>query len=54
VKAYYDYALGAGNGALPKARAVSSFVFTPHWSQRPWPPREKYGRSATDAELGLV
>lgn len=54
VKSYYDYALGAGNGALPKGRAVSSFAFTPHWSERPWPPREKYGRPATDAELGLV
>ncbi len=54
VKLYYDYARGAGNGALPEGRQVSSFVFEPHWRERPWPPRDKYGRSATDAELGLV
>jgi glutathione S-transferase len=54
VKLYYDYALGAGNGALPEWRAVSSFVFEPHWSERPWPPREKYDRAATDQELGLL
>jgi glutathione S-transferase len=54
VKAYYDYARGAGNGALPEGRQVSSFAFAPHWSTRPWPPREKYGPGATDAELGLV
>lgn len=54
VKLYYDYAKGAGNGALLPGRTRSSFVFEPHWSRRPWPPRDKYGRSATDAELGLV
>jgi len=54
VKSYHDYALGAGNGALPKGRSVSSFVFTPDWKDRPWPPRDKYDASATDAELGLV
>jgi glutathione S-transferase len=54
VKAYYDYARGSGNGALPEGRQVSSFAFAPHWSTRPWPPREKYGPGATDAELGLV
>jgi len=53
VKLYYDYAKGAGNGALLPGRARSSFAFTPHWSERPWPPRDKYGTSATDAELGL-
>ena len=53
VKLYYDYALGAGNGALPPGRTVSSFVFEPHWSQRPWPPQDKWGRPATDQELGL-
>jgi glutathione S-transferase len=53
VKLYYDYALGSGNGALPTGRSRSSFVFEPDWRIRPWPPREKYGRSATDAELGL-
>ncbi|WP_366655661.1 glutathione S-transferase family protein [Fodinicurvata sp. EGI_FJ10296] len=54
VKLYYDYALGAGNGALPEGRTVSSFTFDPHWTERPWPPREKYGRAATDRELGLL
>ncbi len=53
IKSYYDYAQGAGNGALLPGRARSSFVFAPHWRDRPWPPREKYGRGATDAELGL-
>lgn len=54
VKLYYDYALGYGNGALPEGRAVSSFTFEPDWRGRPWPPREKYGVSAADAELGLA
>lgn len=54
VKLYYDYAMGAGNGALPPGRSVSSFAFEPRWQGRPWPPREKYSGTATDAELGLV
>ncbi len=54
VKLYYDYAKGAGNGALPSGRQRSSFAFEPHWRDRPMPPGDKYGRSATDAELGLV
>jgi glutathione S-transferase len=54
VKLYYDYALGAGNGALPAGRSRSSFAFEPHWSKRPWPPRDKYGRPASDRELGLA
>ncbi len=53
VKLYYDYALGAGNGALPEGRGVSSFTFEPHWRDRPWPPRDTYAGSATDAALGL-
>lgn len=53
VKLYYDYAKGAGNGALLPGRQRSSFVFEPHWRQRPWPPADKYGNSASDAELGL-
>ena len=53
VKLYYDYALGMGNGALAPGRRVSSFVFDPHWSRRPWPPRDKYGAPATDGALGL-
>ncbi len=53
VKYYYDYAKGAGNGALLPGRTRSSFVFEPHWRDRPWPPTDKYGHSATDEELGL-
>ncbi|HEV2744927.1 MAG TPA: glutathione S-transferase family protein [Rubrobacter sp.] len=54
VKLYYDYARGAGNGALLPGRARSSFVFEPHWSARPWPSRDKYEHAATDADLGLA
>ena len=54
VKLYYDYALGAGNGALPEGRKVSSFAFEPRWQARPWPPRDTYAGSANDAELGLA
>jgi glutathione S-transferase len=54
IKCYYDYARGAGNGALPPGRSRSSFVFDPPWQDRPWPPRDKYGHAATDAELGLT
>ena len=54
VKSYYDYAQGAGNGALPPGRHVSSFSFEPSWHERPWPPREKYVPGATDAGLGLI
>jgi glutathione S-transferase len=54
VKSYYDYAKGCGNGALPPGRRVSSFAFSPHWRTRPWPPRDKYGLSASDAELGVL
>jgi glutathione S-transferase len=53
VKLYYDYAKGAGNGALLPGRRRSSFAFEPHWRDRPWPPKDKYGHSATDEELGL-
>lgn len=54
VKLYYDYARGAGNGALLPGRTRSSFVFDPHWTSRPWPPRDKYRHDATDQELGLA
>ena len=54
VKLYYDYALGAGNGALVDGRAVSSFVFEPDWPNRPMPPRDKYEGTASDADLGLI
>jgi glutathione S-transferase len=53
VKLYYDYAKGAGNGVLLPGRQRSSFVFEPDWPQRPWPPKDKYGYSASDEELGL-
>jgi glutathione S-transferase len=53
VKLYYDYAKGAGNGALLPGRRRSSFVFEPDWRGRPWPPQDKYRHSASDAELGL-
>lgn len=54
IKLYYDYARGAGNGALPAGRMCSSFAFEPHWSARPWPPRDKYNAGASDAQLGLL
>lgn len=54
VKIYYDYAKGAGNGALLEGRTVSSFVFEPSFEKRPMPPSNKYEYSATDEELGLV
>lgn len=54
VKCYYDYAFGAGNGALLPGRTRSSFVFVPDWRDRPWPPKGKYGQVASDAELGLL
>ncbi|MBL8701422.1 MAG: glutathione S-transferase [Alphaproteobacteria bacterium] len=53
VKLYYDYAKGAGNGALLPGRRRSSFAFEPPWRDRPWPPADKYGHAATDEELGL-
>ncbi len=54
VKLYYDYAKGAGNGALAPGRGRSSFAFEPDWATRPWPPADKYGHNATDQELGLA
>ncbi|MFZ2101165.1 MAG: glutathione S-transferase family protein [Oricola sp.] len=54
VKVYYDYAKGAGNGALLSGRSRSSFVLEPSWRERPWPPADKYDTSATDRELGLA
>lgn len=55
IKLYYDYALGVGDGGDPPGeRTRSSFVFTPHWRDRPWPPRDKYGEPASDAKLGLA
>ena len=53
VKLYYDYAWGAGNGALLPGRTRSSFVFEPHWKTRPWPPEGKQGQVASDEKLGL-
>ncbi len=53
VKLYYDYAKGAGNGALLPERSRSSFALEPYWRSRPWPPKDKYAHHATDGELGL-
>lgn len=53
IKFYYDYSKGAGNGSLLPGRKRSSFAFEPDWRTRPWPPKDKYGYSATDEELGL-
>lgn len=54
IKLYYDYAKGAGNGALLPGRTKSSFTFTPQWRSRPMPPADKYALSASDQTLGLV
>lgn len=54
VKLYYDYALGAGNGALVPGRKVSSFTVDPDWRLRPMPPRNKYDGTASDEALGLL
>jgi glutathione S-transferase len=54
VKLYYDYSKGAGNGALPPGRTISSLSLESDWRARPWPPRNKYEHNATDAELGLL
>jgi len=54
VRLYDDYALGVGNGALPPGRTVSTFAPQPAWSSRPWPPADKHGHRASDAELGLI
>lgn len=53
IKLYYDLSKGAGNGSLPAGRTHSSMAFEPDWRSRPWPPRDKYTHSASDAELGL-
>lgn len=54
IKVYYDYAKGAGNGALLEGRTKSSFTFETDWRTRPMPPKDKYNVSATDAALGLI
>jgi len=55
MKLYYDYSRGAGNGAIPEGRSISSFTLDPHWSRRPMPPQGgKWSEGATDAELGLA
>lgn len=53
IKLYYDYSKGAGNGGLLPGRRKSSMCLEPDWRARPWPPRNKYEHSASDAELGL-
>lgn len=54
IKLYYDYSQGGGNGRIPEGRTVSSFTPDVDWRTRPWPPKDKWGTPATDAELGLV
>jgi glutathione S-transferase len=54
LKLYYDYSQGFGGGSIPTGRTASSFTLDPHWSTRPMPPRDKWGKPATDAELGLL
>ena len=51
---YYDYSQGGGNGKVPEGRTVSSFTLDPPWDRRPMPPRDKWGKPATDADLGLI
>lgn len=54
IKLYFDYALGVGNGAVPPDRTRSSFALQPRWSERPWPPRDKFGLPVDDMRLGLL
>lgn len=55
VKAYYDYAVGSGNGKLPAGRTRSSFSVEPDYDARPLPPKDKWHVAAlTDQQLGLV
>ena len=54
IKLYYDYACGAGNGAVLPGRRRSSFVLEPHWRERPWPPAGRCSTPASDAALGLI
>lgn len=54
MKLYYDYTQGGGNGQIPEGRKISSFTTDSDWRDRPWPPKDKWGHAATDAELGLT
>ena len=54
MKLYFDYSQGAGNGRIPQGRTISSFTLDPHWRDRPMPPRDKWGKAPSDAELGLI
>ncbi|MXO64413.1 glutathione S-transferase family protein [Altererythrobacter endophyticus] len=54
IKLYYDYSQGGGNGKIPEGRKVSSFTIDIPWQDRPMPPRDKWGHSASDEELGLA
>jgi LuxR family transcriptional regulator, maltose regulon positive regulatory protein len=54
IKLYYDYSQGVGNGGIAPGRSLSSFALYPSWSERPWPPRDKYGPAASDLRLGLI
>jgi len=52
-KVCYDYAKGAGNGALLSGRTRLSFALEPDWRARPWPPKNNCEHSAMDEERGL-
>lgn len=54
VKLYHDYAYGHGSGRVPPGRTMSSFAPMPHWSERPMPPRDKWGDIPDDKALGLI
>lgn len=54
IKLYYDYALGSHDGHVPEGRKLSTFTFESDWRTRPMPPKDKYSKSVSDAELGLV
>jgi glutathione S-transferase len=54
IKLYYDYSQGGGNGRIPEGRTHSSFTIDFPWQDRPMPPRDKWGRAASDEELGLA
>jgi hypothetical protein len=53
VKLYYDYAVGAGNGALPEGGPLQLVSIRP---ARPphAAPRDKYDRIATDADSACL
>ena len=53
VKLYYDYAWGAGNGALLPGRKLVELHLHPRLADAPWPPAGKT-EAASDSALGLL